>query len=240
MTISGVLHLARPTTSAPVVLPRRRFRLRRVLAAIGVAVFLLVAAVGISIGVTLERINHAVHHVTVSPALLARGQNDLLAVVIGPHHSEELYAFHTTAAHTNVLQIPSRLEIPGPGGHPVPIASLNIHSPSAIIAGLSRIGIPVGRYVGVDLHAVSPTSNLGRLAEGKISITSLLSNPTGISSLMESVASHVYLGPHTPTSALLALMKVPAGRPVSVPTSTGPHGRVVLAAQLVDVMRRFL
>ena len=50
-------------------------------------------------------------------------------------------------------------------------------------------------YVGVDLHMVDPNSNLGQLATGKLSITSMISDPTGTTTLLEQVASHIYLGP---------------------------------------------
>ena len=192
------------------------------------------------LGYTIYKIDRAVHHVAIAPSLLATTNSDLLAVVEGPRHSEEIYAFHTTSSRTNVLTIPSNLEVPGAAGTPVALSSLNIHSPALMIAGLRHMGIPVGHYVGVDLHTVSPDSRLGMLATGKISVTSLISDPTGTSSLIESVASHVYLGPGTPTSALLSLMKVPTGRTVAVPTLTDSNGRVVLAAPFADILKKFL
>jgi len=218
----------------------RRLSWKRVLVAAAGAIFVLLAGSGIYLGVSVYRIDRAVHHVAIAPSLLAQGQNDLLAVVKGPDHTEEIYAFHTTSGHTNVLRIPGKLEIAGAGGRRVAISSLNIHDPNIIVAGLSRLGIPVSRYVAVDLHAFSPRSSLGQLATGKISVDTLISDPTGTASLMEEVASHVYLGPHTPPSALLSLMKVPAGRPVSVPISTNASGRVVLAAHFAGVLRNFL
>jgi hypothetical protein len=215
-------------------------RLRRVLLAAGCTVMALLAAIGGLVGFNLYRIDHAVHHVQVPAALLAKGQNDLLAVVEGPLHSEEIYLFHAVSGHTNVLLVPSTLGITAPDGLTVPIHSLSIHAPEAIIAGLSRLGIPVSRYVGVDLHMVSPSSNLGKLATGKLSVTSLISNPTGTSSLIAQVASHVYLGPHTPTSALLSLMDVPTTHPISVPTVREANGTVVLASAFLNVLRNFL
>jgi hypothetical protein len=92
---------------------------------------------------------------------------------------------------THVLKIPSQLALPKPGGGRVPIDTLSPHEPATIIAGLDRLGIPVGHYVGVDLHTVSPTSSLGCLATGNLSVTSLISDPTGTTSLIEQVASHV-------------------------------------------------
>ncbi len=55
----------------------------------------------------------------------------------------------------------------------------------------------------------------------------MISNPTGTSSLLSAVASHIYLGPGTPVSAVLSLMNVPTAHPVQVPTSrdrTGQRG----------------
>lgn len=205
----------------------------------GGALALVVVGLGAYAGWSLYRIDHAVHHVEVPAALLARGRGDLLTIVKGPHHSEEAYLFHTTSSHTNVLVLPTTLGIKV-AGRTVPLSSLDLHAPRAIISGLRTLGIPVSQYVGVDLHKVRANSSLGRLATGKVSVTSLISNPTGTASLLESVASHVYLGPHTSVSALLQLMHVPTSHPVSVPTSTDAHGRVVLASPYLDVLRQFL
>jgi hypothetical protein len=237
MTIGITIGLPGRPSAGPV--PHRSL-LKRGLVGLGCAVLALVAAIGIFVGVSIYKIDHAVHHVNVPASLLAKGKDDLLAVVRGPLHSEEIYLFHPAAGHTHVLLVPSKLGISELGGQIVPISSLNIHRPEAIIAGLSRLGIPVSRYVGVDLHMVNPTSNLGLLATGKLSVASLLSDPTGTTSLLEAVASHVYLGPHTPTSALLSLMDVPTSNPIAVPTETDANGNVVLAAAFVAILRNFL
>jgi hypothetical protein len=206
----------------------------------GTAILGTVVAVTAFIGISVYKINHAVHHVAIGPALLAQGHNDLLAVVTGPDHQEQIYVFRATDGHTKVLRIPSDLGIEGAAGRSVPLSSLNIHRPAPIIEGLRKLGIPVGRYVGVDLHAANPTSSLGRLSLGKVSMTSLISHPAGTASLLEAVASHVYLGPNTSVSSLLTLMHASTGTPVSVPTSTAPDGRVVLAAPADGVLRHFL
>lgn len=122
----------------------------------------------------------------------------------------------------------------------MPLDSLSIHSPAAIVTGLDRLGIPVSHYVGVDLHMVDPTSDLGRLATGKLSVTSMISNPLGTSVLLGQVASHMYLGPGTPVSDVLSLMDVPTAHPVTVPTDRDGHGELVLAAAFADVLRAFL
>jgi hypothetical protein len=192
------------------------------------------------IGFSLYRIDHAVHHVVVPGSLLARGKNDLLAIIKGPDHSEQIFVFHAIDGHTNVLKIPSGLALPLAGGTRVPIETLSLHSPATIIAGLARLGIPVSHYVGVDLASVDPASNLGRLATGKLSVTSLISDPAGATSLLEQVASHIYLGPGTPVSAVLTLMHVPTANPVSVPTAKNGRGAVILAAAFPAVMRGFL
>ena len=87
---------------------------------------------------------------------------------------------------------------------------------------------------------VSPSSNLGQLASGKLAISSMISNPTGTSSLLGAVASHIYLGPGTPVSAVLSLMNVPTAHPVQVPTSRDHQGNVVLASAFASVLRSFL
>jgi hypothetical protein len=219
--------------------PKRR-RLRRVLLIVGGAVFTLIALVAAWIGISIYKIDHAVHHVVVPASLLAKGKNDLLAIVSGPNHFEQVFVFHDTGSHTNVLKIPSSLALPLSGGHTAEIESLSVHKPDAIIAGLDQLGIPVTHYVGVDLHMVDPSSNLGKLATGKLSVTSLISDPTGTTTLLEQVASHIYLGPGTPVSAVLSLMNVPTAHPVSVPTSTDVHGTVVLASAFPTVLRSFL
>ncbi len=118
------------------------------------------------VGFNLYRIDHAVHHVGVSASLLAKGKNDLLAIVKGPDHTEQVFVFHNAGGHTNVLQIPQALGLPLQNGSTVPLEALSLHAPTAIIAGLDRLGIPVTHYVGVDLHTVDPHSNLAKLANG--------------------------------------------------------------------------
>ena len=219
---------------------RRRRLIRRVLLVTGGGLLTLIALAAAWVGISIYKIEHAVHHVGVPASLLAKGKNDLLAIVKGPDHSEQIFVFHDTGSRTNVLKIPSSLQLPQAGGHTVRIETLSLHAPVAIIAGLGRLGIPVSHYVGVDLHMVSPGSSLGQLATGKLSVTSLISDPTGATSLLEAVASHIYLGPGTPVSAVLSLMHVPSAHPLSVPTATGAHGRVVLASALSTVLRGFL
>jgi hypothetical protein len=219
--------------------PKRR-RVRRVLFAVGGALFTLVALAGAWIGIGIYKIDHAVHHVVVPASLLAKGKNDLLAIVRGPDHFEQVFVFHDTGSHTNVLKIPSTLALPLAGGHKAAIETLSLHQPDAIIAGLDHLGIPVTHYVGVDLHMVDPNSDLGKLATGKLSVSSLISDPTGTTTLLEQVASHIYLGPGTPVSAVLSLMNVPTAHPVSVPTAKDIHGTVVLASAFPTVLRSFL
>jgi len=219
---------------------RRRRRLKRVLIATGSCLLALILLVAGWVGISLYRIDHAVHHVGVPASLLAKGKNDLLAIVKGPDHSEQIFVFHATGGHTHILKIPNKLALPERGGGRVPIDTLSLHAPTTIIAGLDSLGIPVTHYVGVDLHMVSPTSSLGRLATGNLSVTSLISDPTGTTSLLEQVASHVYLGPGTPVSAVLSLMNVPTANPVSVPTDKDGSGQVVLALSFSNVLRGFL
>ena len=92
---------------APQPRPRRRLTLKRVLIGTGSALVALILLAGSWIGLSLYRIDHAVHHVGIPAWLLARGKNDLLAIVKGPDHSEQVFVFHDTGGHTNVLQIPN-------------------------------------------------------------------------------------------------------------------------------------
>lgn len=200
----------------------------------------LVAVLAGWLGISLYRIDHAVHHVGVPASLLAKGKNDLLAIVEGPDHDEQIFVFHDVGGRTNVLKIPDVLSLPLSGGRSAPIHTLNIRAPSTIIAGLDQLGIPVTHYVGVDLHTVDPSSSLGRLATGKMSISSMISDPTGTTSLLEQVASHVYLGPGTPVSAVLSLMHVPTAHPLDVPTAKDGQGEVVPGSTLTAVLRSFL
>lgn len=218
----------------------RRSRLKRILLATGAALVTLIVAVAGYAGFSLYRIDHAVHHVGVSPALLAKGKNDLLAIVKGPDHAEQVFVFHNTGGHTNVLQIPKTLGLPLATGASAPLSTLSLHSPSAIIAGLDRLGIPVTHYVGVDLHMVNPDSPLGKLATGKVQMTSMISDPAATSSLLAQVASHIWLGPGTPVSAVLSLMNVPTAHPVWVPVERDVRGVVVVTAAFADIMRAFL
>ena len=218
---------------------RRRKVLWRFLIVTGSALVALIALAGSWIGISLYRIDHAVHHVGIPAWLLAQGKNDLLAIVKGPDHSEQIFVFHDTGGHTNVLKVPNKLGLPV-AGRTVPIDTLSVHAPTALIAGLDKLGIPVSHYVGVDLHLVSPTSSLGQLATGRLSVTGLITDPTGTTSLLEQVASHIYLGPGTPVSAVLSLMNVPTANPVSVPTAKDLNGRVVLASAFPTILRGFL
>jgi hypothetical protein len=218
----------------------RRARIKRILIASGAALAALMLLAGSWVGYSLYRIDHAVHHVGVSASLLAKGKNDLLAIVKGPDHSEQVFVFHNTGGHTNILQIPQALGLPLNDGSTVPLQSLSLHAPSTIIAGLDRLGIPVTHYVGVDLHTVDPHSNLAKLADGKMALGSLMSNPAGASSLLAQVASHIWLGPGTPVSAVLSLMNVPTAHPISVPVERDVHGVVVLTAAFEHVLRAFL
>jgi hypothetical protein len=219
---------------------RRRRILKRTLIIAGSTILALLALAASWLGISLYRIDHAVHHVGVPASLLAKGKNDLLAIVKGPNHSEQIFVFHDSGGHTNVLKIPNSLGLPVAGGDTVPIRTLSVHRAATIIAGLSRLGIPVSHYVGVDLHMVDPASSLGQLATGKLSVTSMISDPTGTTGLLEQVASHIYLGPGTPVSAVLALMNVPTANPVSVPTAKDGHGTVVLASAFTTILRGFL
>jgi hypothetical protein len=87
---------------------------------------------------------------------------------------------------------------------------------------------------------VNPHSNLAKLANGTMALGSLMSNPAGASSLLTQVASHIWLGPGTPVSAVLSLMNVPTAHPISVPVERDVHGVVVLTAAFANVLRAFL
>ena len=101
----------------------RRCTLKRILIATGSCLVALILLAGSWIGISLYRIDHAVHHVGVPASLLAEGKNDLLAIVKGPDHSEQVFVFHDTGGHTNVLQIPKSLGLPLPSGGTVPLGT---------------------------------------------------------------------------------------------------------------------
>jgi len=163
-----------------------------------------------------------------------------LVVIRGPEQSEQIFVLHSVGGHTNILEVPNTLLVPLSGGTATPIDALSLRRPTTMIRALGRLGLPISRYVGVDLHMVSPDSTLGRLATGQISAANLIANPLGASSLLDQVASHIYLGPGTPTSAILSLMTVSTAHPVTIPTSRAHHGRVILAAAFGSVLRTFL
>jgi len=218
----------------------RRSWARRLVMGTGALLAVVVATLGGLAGLTIYRIDHAVHHVSLPAGLLARGKNDLLAVVRGPEHHEDVYVFRTQAGTTKILHIPGTLDIAGTHGVLVPISALSIDRPAAIVRAVRALGVPVGRYIGVDLAAAAPTSSLGRLALGTLPISSILADPAGASSLLEAVASHVYLGPHTSVSSLLGLMHVSGSQTLQYPTTATTHGTVVLASGAPDVLRHFL
>src|SRR5271170_6945042 len=93
------------TGPGPAPRPHRRFTLKRILIASGALIGTLLLLTGSFIGISLYRIDHAVHHVKVPASLLAKGKNDLLAIVKGPDHSEEAYVFHSVDGHSRVLTI---------------------------------------------------------------------------------------------------------------------------------------
>jgi hypothetical protein len=246
MTIGSVVDLRlrgglrRAQTTERVSVRKHRSLLRRIVGAVSITLLAAVLGIGGYLGLTLYQIDHAVHHIHIPASLLAKGRNDLLTVVAGPNHTEQVYVFHTTSHGTKVLKVPAMLELSASDGTERTLASFSVDAPTDIIAGLRQAGIPVGRYVGVDLHAVSPTSRLAELASGKLSLTSLISNPASTASLLDAVAKHIYLGPHTPFSSLLTLMHLQVGTPMAVPTSSDGSGHVVLASSASDVLRKFL
>ena len=85
------------TPAAPRRPSRRRRLVKRIFLVVGAGLFAVMAILATLVGVSLWRIDHNVHHVGVPAALLAKGKNDLLAIVQGPDHSEEAYVFHQTA-----------------------------------------------------------------------------------------------------------------------------------------------
>jgi hypothetical protein len=152
---------SRPRHARHVDSLRRRHRwLTRLVVLGGMGVLTLILLTAGWIGITLYRIDHAVHHVAVRASLLVRGKNDLLAMVKGPDHSDQIYVLRAAGGHghTAILKIPNSLGLPLPGGGWVPIQALSLQDPATIIAGLDRLGIPVSRYVGIDLHTFGPNS----------------------------------------------------------------------------------
>ena len=183
----------------PAPRPHRRFTLKRILIAAGALLGTLLLLTG-----SFDRHQPLPHRSRRAPRrgprlAAGQGQERPPGHRQGPRSQPSRSSSSTTPArHTNILQIPQALGLPLKNGSTVPLGTLSLHAPSAIIAGLDRLGIPVTHYVGVDLHTVNPHSNLAKLANGTMALGSLMSNPAGASSLLTQVASHICLGPgHT-------------------------------------------
>jgi hypothetical protein len=232
-------------TENPLVIPTRRpeksklkSRIKNAVIAIGSIVLALFALAVTWIGVSIYRIDHAIHHVAVPASLISKRHDDLLLVVKGPNNSEQVLVVHSVRGHTGVLQIPKTLMLPVGRGQTARIDALSVKRPATIMSGLERLGIPIGQFVGLDLHMYSTHSVIGRLAMGQVSASSLISNPLSASSVLEQVASHIYLGPGTPTSAVMSLATVSAAHAVAIPTTRDSQGRIVLAANFSSISER--
>ena len=88
---------------------------------------------------------------------------------------------------------------------------------------------------------VNPHSNLGQLATGKLSMSSMMSDPTGTSSHPRAGGlAHLPRARARRSPPSCPSMNVPTAHPVSVPTERDVHGTVVLAAAFANVLRAFL
>ena len=97
----------------------RRRMVKRILLIVGTGLFALVATIATIAGISLWRIDHNVHHVGVPAALLAKGKNDLLAIVRVRTTARRPTSFTRRPRPTKVLTIPSApAPCPWPRGRP--------------------------------------------------------------------------------------------------------------------------
>ena len=199
-----------------------RRRVTRFLLVVGAGLAALILVVGGCVGYELYRIDHAVHHVGISSSLLARGKNDLLAIVKGPHHDEEAYVFHTGRA----LQRAQHSEHVGAAGRRRPDGAAfgpqraRRHRPSSPASTGWASRQPLRR--GGPAHG-EPLVEPRAPGDGKAVGDFAHLDPTATGSLLAQVASHMYLGPGTPVSAG-ALADARAHGQSSLCTD-GPHQR---------------
>lgn len=221
----------------PRTTPRRneesksKSRMKRAALAIGTSILIFFTLAATWVAISIYRFDHAIHHIALPASLISKGHDDLLVMVKGPNHSEQVLILHRSRGRAHPLQIPNTMLLPLGGGKSAPIDTLDLQHPTTIIGGLERLGLPIRQFVGLDLHMFSSKSVIGRLASGQASAASLIANPLSASSILEQVASHIYLGPGTPTSAVMSLTTVSAAHVVAIPTTRDAHGRVALAGK---------
>lgn len=220
--------------------PHRR-RLRRLLLVGATAVVVPAGAAGAFGAVTAWRADRAVHYVALSPALVRAGADDLLVDVWRRGRPASLYVLRSTTETTTVLPVPWRLEVGTVGGRVVTAGDVPPQRPAPLVRGLESAGIPVSRFLGVDLRTVAPGSTLGRLVAGTESVGQVLHDPVAAAGALTDAAHHVYLGPGTSVSAVLGLLggrACPAGH---LPTDVRAAGTVTVRQPgAAGVVRRFL
>ena len=138
----------------------RRFTLKRVLIVTGSVLVALIVLVGSWIGISLYRIDHAVHHVGVPASLLARGKNDLLTIVKGPDHSEQVFVFHTY--HGGVTDASCPVATVGPTLNP---ANATVTQTAA--STVARTAVTTNAFLcAIGLRAPFECSGASRLPSG--------------------------------------------------------------------------
>lgn len=204
-------------------------RSRRLAAAAAVVVVATVAVVGAFGAVTAWRTERAVHHLVLAPGLMREGAGDLLVDVWRPGPHPSLYVVRAGAGTTTVLPVPSRLLVGFRRGRDVTAGDVSPRRPGPLLHAVEAAGIPVSRFLGVDLRSVPADSTLGRLLSGRESVAQVLANPVAAASTLTAAAHHVYLGPGTSVSSVLGLLDTRACSAGRLPTRRRPSGSVTVA-----------
>jgi hypothetical protein len=76
-------------TSRRLAQSRSKRRIKHVAIATGSIVFAIFVVAAAWIGISIYRIDHAIHHVSVPPSLISKHRDDLLVMVKGPDHCEQ-------------------------------------------------------------------------------------------------------------------------------------------------------
>ena len=200
----------------------------------------MAAAAGV-VGATWLRMERSVHHVALSPRLLAAGSHDVLVDVWRPGGQVDTFVYRASGAVREALSLPADLAVGG-AGRRTTLGSIPPARATEVVAAVRRAGVPVGRYVGLDLSTVAPSSPLGRVASGHASLASLLHDPAAVAGLLSDAAHHVFLGPGTSLGSVLsAVTGPPPCRRTSLPaTHRGGQVGLVPAPRSSQVVAAFL
>lgn len=226
--------------AAPAPAPGRHHRRHVGLAAVGVVVGLVAVAAGV-VGATWVQMERSVHHVALSPRLLAAGSDDVLVDVWRPGGQVDTFVYRASGAAREALSLPAGLVVGGTGRHTT-LGSIPPGRAAEVVSAVRQAGVPVGRYVGLNLSTVAPSSPLGQVASGHVPLSSLLNDPAAAAGLLADAAHHVFLGPGTSLGSVLSAVTGPAPcRRISLPAAhrRGQAG-LVPTARSSQVVAAFL